>query len=209
MPTLLGTTPAVSAIVPSLDGPVLVTLAGLDAPASGRRIHQLCGAGSEAGVRKVLTRLVGHGLVRASPIGGAVLYAANRDHLAWPVVTALAALPDALVARLRAQLGGWTTRPRAAALLGAADGGYPEVLLVRRRRTDDADRAWQAQVERLRHDLLAWTGVAGRIHDLGPAELAARAAKRDPVLAEWRRTAITVAGKDVRDLFDGGGKRNR
>lgn len=216
MPTSVGMTVAtVSSVVPTLDGPVLVTLAGLDAPASGRRIHQLCRTGSEAGVRKVLTRLVRTGLVRADPVGGALLYAPNRDHVAWPVVTALAALPDMLISRLRSEIGRWATRPRAAALVGSASGtenraeNGVELLVVRRRRIGVDDPSWQGQLGGLRRDLTAWTGTAGRIHDLGLAELKARVTARDDVVDEWRRDAISVAGKDVRELLRDLGHRKR
>ncbi|WP_432502762.1 hypothetical protein [Kineococcus arenarius] len=44
-------------MVPSLDGPVLVALAGSAAPASGRDIARLVGKASHAGVQRVLARL--------------------------------------------------------------------------------------------------------------------------------------------------------
>ena len=90
--------------MPTLDGPVLLTLAKLTGPVTGRQVHQLTGIGSEAGVRKVLTRLVRHGLVREYPAGGAYLCSINREHLAWPAVEELAGMRGQLLARLRQAL---------------------------------------------------------------------------------------------------------
>jgi predicted nucleotidyltransferase len=194
-------------VVPTLDGPVLVTLAGLSTPVSGRRIHQLCGVGSEAGVRNVLNRLVHQGVVHASEAGSAVLYAANREHLAWPAVSALAGMRGQLLARLRDEFGAWGPRVRSAALFGSAARGDGtsdsdiDLLVVRQRRTDPNGEAWQSQLARVRERVAAWTGNPCQVYEIGSDELEMHIAAGEPIVAEWRRDAITVAGADLRGLL--------
>jgi predicted nucleotidyltransferase len=195
------------AVVPSLDGPVLMTLSRLTGAVTGRQVHHLTGLGSEAGVRNVLTRLVHQGIVRANPAGSAVLYALNRDHIAWPAVEVLAGLRGEFLVRLRRAFVDWEPRPRSAALFGSAARGDGDadsdvdLLLVRQRRTDVENEKWQEQVARLREDVTAWTGNNCQIYDIGTEDLERHISARDPLVAEWRSDAITVGGADLRGLL--------
>ena len=195
------------AVVPSLDGPVLVALAKLTGSVTGRQVHQLAGTGSEAGVRNVLTRLVHQGIVRASPAGSAVLYAINREHVAWPAVQAIAGLRGEFLARLRSAFGDWQPRPRSAALFGSVARGDGDsdsdvdLLLIRQRRTDIDDRQWQVQVARMREDVMVWTGNACQVYDISTEDLERHIAARDPLVAGWQRDALTVGGADLRGLL--------
>jgi predicted nucleotidyltransferase len=195
------------AVVPTLDGPVLIALARLTGPVTGRQLHRLIEVGSEAGVRNVLTRLAHQGIVRASPAGSAVLYAVNREHVAWPAVQALAGLRGELLSRLRSALGAWDPRPRTAALFGSVARGDGDadsdidLLLIRQRRTHVEDEAWQAQVARLREDVTAWTGNTCQVYDIGSDDLQRHIAARDPLVTAWRTDAITVCGTDLRGLL--------
>ena len=197
----------VEAVVPTLDGPVLLALAKLTGPVTGRQVHQLAGVGSEAGVRKVLARLVRQGLVRQSPAGGAYLYAINREHLAWPAVELLAGMRGQLLAHLRREFGEWDPRARCAALFGSAARGDGDVdsdidiLVIRQRRVVSDDEAWQTQLDRLREGVSAWTGNPCQIYEIGSDELEQHIAARDPMIAAWRADAITVAGSDLRHLL--------
>ncbi|MGH9185278.1 MAG: hypothetical protein ACRD0U_05630, partial [Acidimicrobiales bacterium] len=75
-------------VIPSLDGAVLSALAGTAAPLNLSAVHKLAGRGSLSGVRRVLIRLVGTGIVLDVP-GGYVL---NRDHVAATAIESLANL---------------------------------------------------------------------------------------------------------------------
>lgn len=195
------------AVVPTLDGAVLVTLAKLATPVTGRRVHQLARVGSEAGVRNVLNRLVGQGIVFASPAGSAVLYSANREHIAWPAVTALAALRGELLSRLRSEFETWTVRARCAAMFGSAARGDGDadsdidILLLHPTPADGDLDGWQAQVDRLRELAQRWTGNPCQVYDMHEDEMLRLVARRDPILAEWRRDAVPLAGTDIRHLL--------
>lgn len=195
------------AIVPTLDGPVLVTLANLAGPVTGRQVHQLTGVGSEAGVRNVLTRLVHHGIVHASPAGSAVLYSLNREHIAWPAVQVLAGLRGELLSRLRNAISVWDPKPRTAAVFGSVARGDGDadsdidLLLIRHRRTAADSEAWEGQVSRLGEDVMAWTGNTCQVYDIGSADLERHIAVHDPLVTAWRADAITVYGTELRSVL--------
>ena len=191
------------AVVPTLDGPVLLALAPLTTPVSGRHVHRLAAAGSEAGVRKVLIRLVRQGLVHETPAGSAYLYAINREHLAWPAVRELAAIRGQLFSRLRQALAEWQPQPRSAAVFGSAARGDGDadsdvdILVVRQRRVTADDETWQKQLDRLRSDVTAWTGNRCQIYEVGSDELERDVAARIPIVTAWRADGITVAGSEL------------
>lgn len=101
----------VHAVIPSLEGPTLMVLAGTTAPLSLSTISRLAGAGSISGVRKALLRLVRQGVVLEAPGG----YLLNREHLAAAAVIQLARLRTDFNQRIAA----WAqTLPEAPILLG-------------------------------------------------------------------------------------------
>lgn len=193
------------AVVPSLGGPVLMALARLGRPVTGRQVHQLTGSGSEAGVRKVLARLVEHGLVRASEAGSSMLYEANDAHIAWPIVMRLAGLRDELIARMSSEVSSWSPAAVSVALFGSAargDGGVASDIDVVVVRDDDTDsgQEWQEQVDRLRERVEEWTGNRCQLYSLSAAELERHVTAQEPIVADWRTDAVTVAGEDFRSL---------
>ena len=189
-----------TALVPSLDGPVLQALARTSRPVTGREMHRLAGAGSESGVRLVLTRLVEHGLVNASQAGRATLYVANREHVAWPLVEGLVNLRREFFGRLRQLAASWPLVPVTVAVFGSAARGDGDVdsdidVLVVRAAGDDT--AWDSQLGDLRERIAAWTGNACQVYELTEDELAEHIAVREPIVDEWRRDAAVVFGQPV------------
>jgi predicted nucleotidyltransferase len=170
-------------------------------------VHQLAGAGSESGVRKVLARLGAHGLVHVSEAGQARLYTANREHLAWPAVEILCSLRLTLLDRLREQIGSWQVPPRAAALFGSAargDGGLDsdiDVLLVRPDGVGEADEVWREQVDALRDRVESWTGNRCQLYEVDVPGLHQHLEHEEPIVAEWRRDALSLSGEYLRRVL--------
>jgi len=195
------------AVVPTLDGAVLVALAGLNSSVTGRQMHHLAGVGSEAGIRKVLNRLVEQGTVRASQAGNAWLYEVNREHVAWPAVEALAKIRGEFLSRLRFCFGEWSIRARSAALFGSAarqDGNADsdiDVLVVRQNRTGLDDAVWAEQITQLKANIAAWTGNHAQVYELDLDGLTRHIMDGHPIVDEWHRDAITLAGTDLRNLL--------
>jgi hypothetical protein len=188
-------------VVPSLEGPILQVLANAIHPLTGREIQRTAGTGSPSGVRQALERLVAQGLVRAAAQSPAIFYSANREHLAWPAVEALAGLRRATLSTVQRELESWPSRPLHASVFGSlarGEGGIDaaiELLLVR---PDDADATWSGQVEQLRRGVLAWTGNRCEPVEVSRAQLAAA---EPPLVESWLRDAVTLLGLPLRALL--------
>ena len=46
-----------------------------------------------------------------------------------------------------------------------------------------------------------WTGNDCQLYDIHEDEILSMIANRDPLLAEWRRDAVPLAGTDIRNLL--------
>ncbi|MDA8316351.1 MAG: nucleotidyltransferase domain-containing protein [Actinomycetota bacterium] len=110
-------------VTPSVDAEVLSVLARATSSFSARRVYQLIGSRSEAGVRRALDRLAGQGVVLVRRAGQAKLYELNRRHLAAPYIEHLAQLRDELVERLSDRFQLFSPVPSFAALFGSAARG--------------------------------------------------------------------------------------
>lgn len=179
----------VRAVVPSLDGPVLVALAASTAPLTLAEVHRLAGTGSKAGVRRVLLRLVDAGLVLEEP-GGYVL---NRDHIAAPAVLTLASLHGELTRRVRATFEGWGDRVALAGFYGSVarrDGDEDsdiDILIV-----SDDDVA--DDVDELAETIRRWTGNDAHISVMTTAALRRLQRRKEPILTNWVRDLEVVIG---------------
>jgi predicted nucleotidyltransferase len=181
----------ISTVVPSLDGPVLAALAATAGPIGLAAVHARAGRGSKSGVRSVLLRMVGEGLVQEVP-GGYVL---NRDHLAAPAVELIATLYGELTRRIRAAVAEWPIPPALVGLFGSAarrDGDARsdiDVLVV----SDDPDL--DDRVDELADQIRRWTGNRAQIIGRTPKEITRLRRAKEPILAEWARDLVVIAGE--------------
>src|SRR5687768_219497 len=166
-----------TAVVPTLDGEILILLAGTTRPLTGRQIARLARAGSQAGINRSLQRLVSHGLVLAQEAGSALLYQLNRAHLAAGAVESLASMRAALKSRLKAAIGGWRIKPVHASLYGSAargDGDLDsdiDLFVVRPRAVPEEEATWRDQLHRLEQDVTLWTGNRASVAEVPEREL--------------------------------------
>ena len=176
-------------VMPTLDGPVVAVLAGTTAPSSLAEIHRRAGEGSKSGIRRVLLRLVGEGLVHEVPGG----YLLNRQHLAAPAVELLANLHGELTARIRREIEGWSQRPVLVGLFGSAarrDGDASsdiDLLVI----SDDGNID---DVDRLRECVEAWTGNSAQIITLTPADIRRLRRAEEPIVKVWDRELVVISG---------------
>lgn len=186
-------------VTPTLDGDVLAVLARSEVALTSGEIHRLLGRGSDEGIRKVLARLSGEGIVTREKAGRAFLYALNREHLAAPWVEGLAALPAQLIERLRQEIERWSVPAKFALLFGsvargeARAGSDLDLLLIRSASCAEDDPRWRDQVLELERAASAWTGNDARVLEYGEGELAGLAGK-EPVLEEAARESIELVG---------------
>ena len=167
----------------------------------------MAGTGSEAGVRKVLGRLVEQGLVHVSEAGASLLYVANRDHVAWPAVESLATLRRLLFDRIGAAITGWEIKPLHASVFGSTARGDGDtrsdidLFVIRPARTAEDSEPWASQIYSLRAAVANWTGNPCQVLQLDMNRLAEHAVVSDRLLDEWRRDAITLYGDEPRNLM--------
>lgn len=185
-------------ITPTLDGDVLAVLARADAPYTVGSIQRVLGGRSYAGIRKVLDRLTQQGIVIAQPVGAAISYRLNREHLAAQHVIALANLRATLVDRIRSFVEAWPVPPVWSALFGSAVRGEmrpdSDIDLFLVDPAVDQER-WEGQVHQLGGEVSRWTGNDVRVLSMTEAEIMAGAATRDPILQSLLDEALTISGE--------------
>jgi hypothetical protein len=191
-------------VVPTLAADVLVVLARVTMPLTGRQVHGLIpGAASQKGVWLVLTQLVDSGLVDVAPAGRARLYQLNRDHVAVDAVLALADLRGKLFQRIHQHLTGWTTPPLAAAVFGSAargDGGPDsdiDLFVVRPPLISDDDLSWTRDADDLQTQVRRWSGNPCSLVQASPSQVQAMIKRDEPVVAALRGEALGLFGYDV------------
>lgn len=195
-----------TAISSSVDGDVLVVLAGSTKPRSGRELARRAGR-SNTGVQHVLDRLVEHGLVYREEVGRTFLYELNRDHLLAPTVEQMAAVRTELIRRLRKVIGVWEPAPVHASLFGSAARGDGDtssdidLLVVRPADLDPEDATWREQLDELADSVRRWTGNNVGIAEVSEGELPRLRKNRPPVVEEVSEDAVDLAGEETRKLL--------
>ncbi len=198
---------AYSAVAPTVEGDVLVVLAGTTQPLTGRRIARLARRGSVAAVAKALSRLVGQGLVLREEAPPASLYTLNRQHVAAPAVEALALIRTELLDRLRHAFAAWRVPPVHASLFGSAargDGDIDsdiDIFVVRPAAVDAEDPTWGEQLTDTGAAILAWTGNRAGIIDFAEQDVGRMLEESPPVLGDLRRDGIDLAGTPLHELL--------
>jgi predicted nucleotidyltransferase len=194
-----------SAVVPSIDGDVLVALARTAGPLTGRQVADLTHRGSQRAVSTVLDRLVEHGLVLRQPAGSSYLHTLNREHLAAPAVAALAQLRSELFDRIRRAVADWEAPPLNLTVFGSTARGDGDVrsdvdlFLVRPAEIDAA--AWRQQVDDLSESIYRWTGNHAAVIEMDAGDLTAFVRAAPPVLASLREEGVDLAGTTLRSLL--------
>jgi predicted nucleotidyltransferase len=189
-----------SAVVPSLDGDVLVVLAGTTRPLTGRQVAELSRRGSRSAVSAVLDRLVEQGLVLRQEAGRAHLHTLNREHLAAGAAEQLASLRSELLRRLFVAFTAWHPAPLHASMFGSAARGDGDtasdidLFVVRPAQISDEDDQWIAQVDELSRAVHAWTGNHAGIIEVPAQELSRLFRNRPPVFENLRTDAIHLIG---------------
>jgi hypothetical protein len=198
---------AYSAVAPTVEGDVLVVLAGTTQPLTGRRVARLARRGSVAAVAKALDRLARQGLVLRQEAPPASLYTLNRQHVAVSAVEALAFIRTELLHRLRHAFSTWSILPVHASLFGSTargDGDLDsdiDIFVVRPAGVDAEDATWGKQLKEIGDAILAWTGNHAGIIDFAEQDIGQMRNENRPVLRDLRRDGIDLAGAPLRELL--------
>jgi predicted nucleotidyltransferase len=195
-----------SAVVPSIDGDVLVVLAGTTRPLTGRQVAGLSRRGSARTVAIALDRLVRQGLVHRHQAGRAYLHTFNEEHLAAPIVRSLAGLRGALISALETYLSDFGEAVVHASMFGSAARGDGDVdsdidLLIVSPEGIDDDHPWRGPLDGLSEAVLGWTGNHAAIVELSMPELADLVRRGAPILDDLMDDAITLHGRSLAALL--------
>ena len=145
--------------------------------------------------------------MRAEEAGNAYLYTLNREHLAAPALELLADIRAEFERRLRSEIADWEIAPAHASIFGSAARGEGDthsdidLFIVRPTRVPDDDPRWRAQLERLSHRVLVWTGNHVGLSEVSAANVRRLRRERPPVVDELRQDAITLAGPSPNKLL--------
>jgi hypothetical protein len=195
------------AVVPSLDGEVLVVLARSSQPQTGRAVARLVHRGSRAGVSRALARLVEEGIVLMAEVGSAHTYLLNRDHIAVPAVEILANLRQTLLEKFRGELQGWDPLPSHVSVFGSfarRDGNTQsdiDLLIIRPRDIPENNPRWRDQLHNFSVCVQSWTGNHAGIVEIPEEELQDLEQNNIPALKEIKRDGIELFGVPLKTLL--------
>lgn len=180
----------ISSAIPSLDAAVLTALAGTTVPLNLSRVHEIAGRGSLSGVRRVLVRLAGTGIVLEVPGG----YLLNREHVAAGAVEELTQLWSQVFDRIRRHVAEWPEPPRLVGIFGSAarrdgDENSEIDLLVVSDAVNASERSAELAVRTER-----WTGNTTHVITVGSKDLRRIRRAREPILAKWEHDLIVISG---------------
>lgn len=198
-----------AAVVPSLDGDVLVALAGVNSPLTGRQVADLARRGSPSAVTTVLDRLVEQGLVLRQKAGRAHLHTLNRAHVAAPAVEALARARSEFFDRIGQRVLTWPEpgRPVNVTIFGSTARGDGDVrsdidlFIVRPSDVSEDDPAWERQIAELTEAVLLWSGNHAAIVQSSLALLPAIVQFDPDLVTALRSEGIDLAGTNLRTLL--------
>lgn len=184
-------------VTSTVDGDVLSVLARADSHFTVAQLQTLIPDRSPVGIRNSLARLSQQGIVSAHRVGRSLAFSLNQEHLAADAIRQIASLKSALVARLGAEVSGWTIPPVFGALFGSAardemrQDSDIDIFLVRPE--DAPDEAWSADVAQLAEDATRWTGNDARIIDVTDQDVLST--PLTPLFREIAEQGIVFAGE--------------
>jgi hypothetical protein len=186
---------------------VLRVLAGSDAALGVRQVARLAGVSANR-ASQVLSELAEHGLVLVDEHGAGRLCRLNRAHLAADPLLALVGLRARLIEFLRSEVAAWSPRPEHVSLFGSAargDGATRsdlDLLVIRSESSNDADDdRWDDQLFESGERIFASTGNRAAWFVAAPTDLRRAVEAGEPIIGEWRRDAIHLAGRRLDALL--------
>jgi DNA-binding transcriptional ArsR family regulator len=191
-------------VLPSGTEAVIRALAGTATALGVRELARVAGVSANR-ASQVLSHLEEHGLVIVEEHGAGRLCRLNRDHLAVEPLLALADMRGRLLGFLRDEVKLWGARALHVSLFGSAargDGGTGsdlDLLVVKADAEDD--NRWETQLYESGERILAATGNRAAWFIAAGEDLTRALRAGEPIIAEWRRDNIHLAGRRLEQLL--------
>ena len=202
-------TSPVGSLIPSMEGVVLAVLAGPPRALGPTKIAELAHRGSRSGVSLALDRLTEQGLVVAEPTNYGHTYRLNRDHVLAPAVLTAARAREEFLRRLTEACRSLSPEPVSAALYGsvARRESGPEsdidlIIAVDGDRLDRLEDGWARQMDEVSRRVFSWSGNRLEPIVVDVRHLLDLAAAGDPLTVSLRDEAVTLVGRDMRELLN-------
>lgn len=196
-----------AAITPTLDAGVLQVLSATTGACTAAEVHRRLGRNSDEGVRKVLSRLVGQGVVAIDASSRYPLYWLNREHVAAPYIEGMTRVRQQILERITTEVNEWVISPLQVSVFGSfargtADANSDIDVLVIHAETQGFDEdAWSEQLSRLKDRVLNWTGNGAQVIDLTEGDLHRLASARDPLIESLLADGISLVGPRLNELL--------
>ncbi len=195
----------IEAIVPGVQGRVLVVLAETTAELNLRTIAQLAGV-SQAQASRVLPGLVDLGAVERREVPPASLFRLVHEHVASRALLTLARSTDTVIEEIRQLATSFSHPPVCVIVFGsfarceAGPDSDIDVVVVRPADVDADDEGWTESLEGWRSDVRRLTGNPVEVLEVSADEATARIASRSQLWAEIRRDGRAIHGFGLDEL---------
>ena len=129
-----------------------------------------------------------------------MLYRANREHVGWAAVEALAGMRRSALDGMRAEIASWQTAPVTAVCFGLFARGEGDedsdvdLLLVRPSDVAEFDDTWDRQQQALRDFVQRATGNDCQIMEIDVARLLRHVDLDDPLVSNWLHDGVLLSG---------------
>jgi hypothetical protein len=184
---------------------VVRALAGTDAALGVREVARVAGVSANR-ASQVLAHLVDHGLVLVDEHGAGRLCRLNRAHLAAEALLCLVDLRGRMFEFLRHEVQSWRHRALHVSLFGSAARGDGDTrsdfdLLVVRPDDSGDDETWDGQLFDSGERIFAASGNQAAWFVTTPSDLRRAVEAGEPIIGEWRRDAVHLAGRRLEALL--------
>ncbi|POH60167.1 nucleotidyltransferase domain-containing protein [Arthrobacter glacialis] len=184
---------------------ILQRLAAVNDGLTGRRLSQLAEV-SLSSTQRILARLENVGLIETQPVGRAVIYSVNRNHLLWTVIDSAFDVTRKVEELVTEIVQNYSDVEMTVALYGSFARGEAgpdsdlDIVVIWLSGMDENTQS--AVLGELSEQLFRATGNSVEIIDLPLPDLQRMATENDPLVASWKREAKTLTqGPDLRELL--------
>jgi len=191
-------------VLPRATAAVFRVLVGAETSFSIRQLARLAGVSAPRAV-EIVNRASERGLILVEQGGRSRMCRFNREHLAADAVIELVTIRERIFRAIEEEISLWKIQPLHASLFGSVARGEGntqsdlDLLLVRPK--SESEETWEEQKYTSGSRLKAKIGNPVSWFDISVAELKAAVRASEPILSEWKKDSIHLAGPLLPDLL--------